>query len=181
MINELSLALMFEAVHFSDCTSCTDAISDDKMCHAIISDGASGEDQTIDTLRQIKSVHPLVPIIVIGEKKEIPAAVKVMQEGASNYIPHPADQEVLSSAIKEEFENGFFSPKFMTEPLSRTEVHVLKMVADGNSNTEIASALNRSVRSIEYYRTHLMSKLQVNSIAELTRKAIRFGLTSINS
>lgn len=56
---------------------------------------------------------------------------------------------------------------------SRRELQVLRFLADGKSNKEMASALRLSIRTVETYRARLMSKLKVHSAAEIVRCAIR--------
>ena len=70
-----------------------------------------------------------------------------------------------------------------TEPdssvLTGREREVLQLLAEGNSTKEIASHLIVSVKTIETYRQHIMEKLDLHSIADLTKYAIRSGLTSL--
>ena len=63
--------------------------------------------------------------------------------------------------------------------LSQREREVLQMIAEGNSTKEIASNLSVSVKTIETHRQNIMKKLAIRSIAELTKYAIREGLTSV--
>jgi DNA-binding NarL/FixJ family response regulator len=63
--------------------------------------------------------------------------------------------------------------------LTERERDVLVRVADGQNTKEIAGALEVSVKTIETHRKHLMAKLRLNSIADLTKFAIREGLTSL--
>jgi DNA-binding NarL/FixJ family response regulator len=56
---------------------------------------------------------------------------------------------------------------------------VLKLLADGRNTKEIADALGLSVKTVETHRIRIMSKLNLHSVAELTKYAIRKGLTTL--
>jgi len=59
---------------------------------------------------------------------------------------------------------------------SRRETEVLRLLAEGKVNKQIAAVLNLSTRTVETYRARLMLKLHVHSVAEIVRYAIRTGL-----
>ncbi len=63
--------------------------------------------------------------------------------------------------------------------LTRTEAKVLKMVLAGRSNKEIATLLNRSPRTVETHRAHLMEKLGAENLVELTKRAAIMGLLDL--
>jgi DNA-binding NarL/FixJ family response regulator len=63
--------------------------------------------------------------------------------------------------------------------LTARQAEVLKLMVDGQSNRAIAEALNVSVKTVESHRQQIMVKLGVRSTAELTKYAIRAGLTSL--
>jgi DNA-binding NarL/FixJ family response regulator len=70
------------------------------------------------------------------------------------------------------------SPMSLT-PLSRREEDVLRHIADGLTTKEIARVLGVSPKTVDTHRQHLMGKLDIHSIAELTKYALRLGLTSL--
>src|SRR5262249_38676363 len=59
---------------------------------------------------------------------------------------------------------------------SRRELEVVRLVDDGNSNKQIAATLNLSTRTVETYRARIMLKLNVRSVAEVVRYAVRTGI-----
>jgi RNA polymerase sigma factor (sigma-70 family) len=63
--------------------------------------------------------------------------------------------------------------------LSPREREVLQLLAEGKTNKEMAAALDISVKTVESHRSQIMDKLNIRSIAELTKYAIRAGLTSL--
>ena len=59
---------------------------------------------------------------------------------------------------------------------SRRETDVVRLLADGKSSKQIAAVLNLSTRTVETYRARIMLKLNVHSVAEIVRYAVRTGL-----
>jgi len=64
--------------------------------------------------------------------------------------------------------------------LTKREVQVLQLMAEGSSNKEIASLLHISVKTVETHRQHIVSKLGIRSLAKLTKFAIREGLSPLH-
>ena len=69
--------------------------------------------------------------------------------------------------------------KIYTEVLSAREIEIMRMLAEGKSNKAIASALFISVRTVETHRRTIFQKLEINSLAELVKYAIRDGLVNV--
>jgi RNA polymerase sigma factor (sigma-70 family) len=65
--------------------------------------------------------------------------------------------------------------------LTTREREVLQLIAEGKSTKQIAAILNVSVKTIETHRQQIMEKLNIHSVAELTKYAIREGITSLES
>jgi len=63
--------------------------------------------------------------------------------------------------------------------LSAREREVLQLIAEGHSTKDIADSLNISIKTVETHRKHIMEKANLHSVAELTKYAIRHGLTSV--
>ena len=61
--------------------------------------------------------------------------------------------------------------------LTETEMNILKIILTGKSNKEVAYGLDRSVRTIEDHRAHIMHKFGVDNVVDLTRKALKYGIT----
>ena len=97
----------------------------------------------------------------------------------------PARQVVGSAAIYARVIEGFVqtTPNETASAfnvLSPREREVLQLLAEGRSTREIAEKLNVSGKTVETHRTHIMEKLKLHTIAELTRYAIREGLTPLD-
>jgi RNA polymerase sigma factor (sigma-70 family) len=65
--------------------------------------------------------------------------------------------------------------------LTAREREVVQLYAEGRTTKQIAERLNLSVKTVETHRRHIMEKLDITSIAELTKYALRQGLTSLDS
>jgi DNA-binding CsgD family transcriptional regulator len=63
--------------------------------------------------------------------------------------------------------------------LTSRERETLQLIAEGNSTADTANLLNVSTKTVETHRKHIMDKLNIHSIAELTKYAVRVGLTSL--
>ena len=70
------------------------------------------------------------------------------------------------------------NPAFVV--LSDRERETLQLIAEGKSTKEVADSLSVSVKTIETHRRNIMEKLNLHSVAELTKYAIRQGLTSLD-
>ena len=99
---------------------------------------------------------------------EVVAAVREVAEGR-RYV-HPALGARLVTAEAEERERA------EDDPLSEREHEVLRLLALGHTNQEIAEALYISVRTVETHRAHIMQKLRITTRAELVRYALDQGL-----
>lgn len=88
----------------------------------------------------------------------------------------------LSSDVTDVVITGFVSPErsgVLTRRLTRREREILQLVAEGMSSKEIAGHLNLSVRTVENHRRRICMRLNLNSVAALTKYAIRHGLTDL--
>jgi DNA-binding NarL/FixJ family response regulator len=88
----------------------------------------------------------------------------------------------LSPAIAEAVVTGYVIPKSKRaarQLLSSREREILQRVADGETTKQIAARLGVSSKTIETYRRRVMEKLRLRSVAELTKYAVREGLTSL--
>jgi PAS domain S-box-containing protein len=68
---------------------------------------------------------------------------------------------------------------YASQPLTATEIKVLRSIVKGMSNKEIAKLFHRSIRTIQNHRAHLMKKLSVNSSIELVKRAVAMGLVDL--
>jgi two-component system, NarL family, nitrate/nitrite response regulator NarL len=137
---------------------------------------------------------PQIKVLILSMFSNTDYIVRIIQSGAKGYVLKTAPTDELVRAI-DVVHSGevFFSPdvarlalnQFVrgaeepnTMALSNREREVLALVAEGLSNKEIASHLSVGVRTVETHRERIMRKLDIHSIAGLTRFAIARGLVA---
>ena len=103
---------------------------------------------------------------------ELSRAIRAVEEGAAFYSPPIARQ--LSDAVRSELARERRSSDLGT--LTPREREVLRGIAQGQTNKEIATALGISHRTVETHRESLMRKLRIRTVAGLTRFALELGL-----
>jgi two-component system NarL family response regulator len=119
----------------------------------------------------------------------------MMRSGASAYVTKSAAGTELVRAIRAVADDqGYFSPEIAATlvsgmrdplqgsealPLARREREVLRLIAEGMRSPAIAEKLHVSVATIEVHRRNIMRKLNLRTVAELTKHAIREGLVSL--
>jgi DNA-binding NarL/FixJ family response regulator len=144
----------------------------------------------------LRKEAPKVKVLILSMHSNTDYVLRILQAGASGYVLKGAPPEELVRAI-ETVNAGqvFFSPQVAsaalnqfvrgendpsgTSRLTAREREVLIHIADGYSNKEIAHRLGIGVRTIETHRERIMRKLNIHSVAGLTKFAIARGLVSL--
>jgi DNA-binding NarL/FixJ family response regulator len=140
------------------------------------------------TEKLVESVHGLYVVVLTVHSLE-PVMRQVRQAGANAFLAkNEAPGKLVSVLEKMLAGDRFFASESAREPLSGPqarqrvpvqylltprEMDVLRMLADGLTNKEIAAELDMSVRTVESHRANIMSRLAVDSLGELVRLAIR--------
>ena len=154
----------------------------------------------MDATRKIIEELPSVKVLALSMHTDQRFVERMLNAGAKGYLPKDCAFEELARAIRTVVSNEtYLSPgiadivrrdylrqvrKADTSDLSALttrERETLQLLAEGRTTKEIASHLEVSVKTIETYRQHIMQKLNLDSVAELTKYAIREGLTSLES
>ncbi|MEA1963612.1 MAG: response regulator transcription factor [Candidatus Aerophobetes bacterium] len=154
----------------------------------------------IEATRQIVTEIPGVKVLGLSMHSDKRFVVGILRAGATGYLLKDCAFEELARAIRcVAAHQTYLSPKIANivrkEYLSRFpendfsvfsvltagERQVLQLLAEGKTTRYIASHLGVSVKTVETYRQHLMDKLGFHNIAELTKYAIREGLTPLES
>ena len=154
----------------------------------------------IDATRKIAEEISGVKIIALSIHSSRRFVTEMLKAGASGYILKDCLFDELMGAIKTVLGGGIYlSPKITdvviddyvqrlskqgqpNEPtLSDREREVLQLLAEGKSTKQIALSLHVSTKTIESNRRNIMGKLSINSVAELTKYAVREGLTQLES
>lgn len=105
---------------------------------------------------------------------ELLHAMKVLLDGGTYLTPEVASQVV------DGYLNGGGPQEFEATDLSSREREVLQMLAEGKTAKQIGRLLHVSSRTVDSHRQRIMAKLKVDSVASLTKCAIRMGLTAID-
>ena len=150
----------------------------------------------IDAAREIKQKYPETAIVALTIHEDEEYFFKMLEAGASGYVPKRAAPEELLTAIQAAA-NGevYLYPSlakllvkdYLTQEqetkdmrtldgLTTREQEVLAHLADGASNAEIAEALNISPKTVARHRENIMRKLNLHSRSELVKYAIRKGI-----
>lgn len=148
----------------------------------------------VEVARTLRKESAPARIIALSVQTERRLVQEMLQIGVEGYIVKSAAVKELVQAIRTVMEGRvYLSPEIAHEALERMgpvslsriarlgrrERQVLALLADGKRSTEIASTLAISVATVEVHRRNIMRKLDLHTVAELTKYAIREGLTSL--
>ncbi|NIV17427.1 MAG: response regulator [Woeseiaceae bacterium] len=145
----------------------------------------------------IKNEQPKIKILCLSMHADRGFVMGSLEAGASGYLLKDGAKAELLSAVKSVMSDQvYLSPAVASfvvdaarsdnatpaiELLTMRERQVLKLLARGKSTKAIAHRLHLSVKTVGTHRANLMDKLKLNSIAELTKFAIREGLSSLDN
>jgi len=148
----------------------------------------------VEATAQVLAHNPAIKVIALSMQGEGPVVRRMLQAGASAYLLKGSVSAEVAKAIRTVIANRtYLSPELTgtvvkqldapdsASPLTPKEREVLQLVAEGKSTKEIAAALFVSVKTVDTHRQHIMDKLGLHGIAELTRYAIREGITFLES
>ena len=146
--------------------------------------GGSG----LSAIPEIRSASPDTRIVMLTMQEETSAAREALQAGVLGYILKEAASEELVKAVRlaaagKTYLQPELGARLAAEPesaspddLSDRELEVLRLIALGHTNNEIAQNLYLSVRTVESHRAHIQQKLGLTSRSELVRYALDRGL-----
>jgi DNA-binding NarL/FixJ family response regulator len=160
----------------------------------ILLDVVMPDQSGLDVLPTLLHEQPQARVLVLSMQDDPQYVRRAFAEGASGYVlKEAADTEVVA-AIREVAGGGRYvhpelGARLITaeaeeerrsaeDPLSDREREVLRLLALGHTNQEIAKQLYISIRTAETHRAHIMQKLRLSTRAELVRYAIAHGLLS---
>jgi DNA-binding NarL/FixJ family response regulator len=166
--------------------------------HTVIMDIAMSDLNGMDATRQIRSLDPDIRVIALSAYSDARYVLGMLEAGSWGFVLKSAAGSDLIKALQTVREGK----KFLSEELANVVVEgyvkrnypgrdsaysalgakereVLQLLAEGQSSKEIAENLFISVKTVETHRRNIMRKLDIHSVAELTKYAIREGLTSL--
>lgn len=156
----------------------------------------------IEATKLIKERQPEVKVIILSVHEDEEYAYQILRAGASGYLSKNSSRKEIFTAVRSAVSGErFFSPGISriivegfvkraneqnkTEPpvrpladqkLTKREIEVLRYIAQGYTNRQIAEALFLSFRTINTHRSNLMQKLNIHDTAGLVRHAMSMGL-----
>jgi two-component system, NarL family, response regulator NreC len=145
---------------------------------------------SIPAIPRIHAVSPSTRIVMLTMQRDPELARDALQAGATGYVLKEAARAELIQAVRLAAEGRTYlnpelgarlaasgsSPAGPPDDLSAREIEVLRLIALGHTNGEIASQLYLSVRTVESHRAHIQQKTQRSSRAELVAYARDHGL-----
>jgi DNA-binding NarL/FixJ family response regulator len=157
----------------------------------IVMDVAMPELNGIEATRRVVDLSPRTRVLALSMHKDSVYVREILRAGARGYLLKDAISSDLLAAVRAVARGeGYLSPgvsdavlndyrRHVTDPidlLSSREREVLQMIAEGKTNKEIATVLNLSVYTVDAHRGRIMEKLNLHSVTDLVRFAVRCGL-----
>jgi len=152
----------------------------------------------LEATRLIRQRYPDTLVLILTQYEDRQYVLSLLQAGASGYVLKRALGAELITALRavvrgeiflypsvatmlvEEIRHQSEGHAALTKSLTPREQEILKHIAVGETNPEIAAALSLSVKTVEWHRTNLMSKLDLHTVADLVRYALQQGLVHGN-
>lgn len=141
----------------------------------------------IATLRKIKKEFPDIKVLMYSGQSEDVYALSTIRAGAFGYLSKTSDIDYIISAVKKvsegnmfitnelaqrlAFDEGTQKPRRFFRKLSSREVEVLKLLASGKRNKDVAEGLNLNEKTVSTYKARLMKKLNVDNMVDLLQQA----------
>ena len=179
------LQLIGQATNGADAWQLIQDLQPDVAVVDITMPGLSG----IDIARNNSAAGNRTRVIVLTMHNDHRLAQEAQQAGAKGFVLKENTLEELVTAIQAVMAGGtFITPSLRSvmrsarvsgqtiHALSARERQVLSLIAEGNSSKEVARAMDISPRTVDTYRKRLAEKLEVGSLAEMVRYAVRAGL-----
>ncbi len=165
----------------------------------IIMDISMPELNGIEAVRQILKEKPQQKILTLSMHTDKHYIIGMLRAGVSGYVLKTNAFEELAHAIRQVAEGNFYVSPEITgividtaindantpdteekeKELSSREVEVLQFIAEGKDNSYMADKMNISKRTVEIHRQNLRKKLGIDTVAELTRYAVKKGIVSL--
>ncbi len=164
----------------------------------VITDITLPEKSGIDLCKKVSKDHPDIKVLMLSMHQSEEFVMNSIKNGASGYLPKETGHEELLFAIKKIHQGEIYfnhdisqtiikgyqktENKEELDPrsiLSKRELEVLKLYAEGYTNAEIADNLFISVRTVESHKTHILQKLNLKSQVDLIKTAIKHQIIKL--
>ena len=142
---------------------------------------------SLDAIPDIQEASPETEVVVLTMQNEPAFARRALQAGVRGYVlKEAADAELVQAVRSAAAGDTYLQPALGArlaaagekdgDELSERERDVLRLIALGHTNAEVAAQLYISIRTVESHRAHIQQKLRLSSRAELVRYALEHGL-----
>lgn len=154
----------------------------------------------IEAIRRIRADEPDVKLLCLSVHAENRLVLAVLDAGASGYVLKECSFEELVQAIRKVMAGQVYlsaqlvgmvvqeyrsrqsgAARDCTAVLTAREREMVQLFSEGHTTNGIAERLYVSAKTVATHRQHILQKLRINSMAELTRYALREGLTSLDT
>ncbi len=141
----------------------------------------------IASLRKLKQEYPDIKVLIYSGQSEDVYALSTIRAGAFGYLSKTADLDYIITAVRKvsegnmfitnelaqrlAFDEGTQKPRRFFRKLSTREVEVLKLLASGKRNKDVALGLNLNEKTVSTYKARLMKKLNVDNLVDLLQQA----------
>ena len=158
----------------------------------ILLDLSLGDGNGIELIKEVKVINPALPVLVVSLHDENLYAERALKAGARGYIMKSEATENILTAIKKIINGEVYLSDGMKDKLinrvagtdregsspmdilSDREFEVFQFIGDGRTTKEIAEILNLSVKTVETYKSHIKSKLEIKDSTDLIRRAVEW-------
>ena len=148
---------------------------------------------SLEAIPRIREEAPMTAIVVLTMQNDPAFARQALQSGAAGFVLKEAADDELLEAIRQASSGGTYlnptlgarlaaappAPAGPPDDLSERELSVLRLIALGHTNSEIAGTLHLSVRTVESHRAHIQQKTRRSTRAELVRYALEHDLVEL--
>jgi two-component system response regulator NreC len=152
----------------------------------------------LEATQRIRREYPDVRVLILTQHEDPQYVLPLLQAGAAGFVSKSALGEDLINALRvvargeaflyptaativvEEIRRRKEDDVVAPESLTPRELEILQRIVLGETNAQIAVALSISVKTVEWHRANLMSKLNVHTVADLVRYALEHELTEMN-
>ena len=181
------IEIVGEARHGTEAVELVRELRPDVVLMDIAMPGLNG----IEATRLIRRQYPHTRVLILSQHGERQYVLAVLQAGASGYILKRALGSDLLGALRAVARGEtYLHPEVSTvlveevrcprELLTPREREILAHIVHGETNPQIAASLSLSIKTVQWHRTNLMSKLNAHNAAELVRLALQRGLIEDN-
>jgi len=149
----------------------------------------------IEAIRKLRQADPRLKVVVLSAYSDPQYVREALQAGASAYVLKTEAPSELRKTLRGVLKGAVYPPSEVVrkplrprraarpdirqETLTERELEVLRLIAEGRTAKEIASRLKMSAKTAEFHRYRIMEKLNLRTVADLTKYAIRHGIVSL--